>query len=201
LAKAIKQEFTNLPVIMLSSIGDSSKSKYPGLFSAILTKPVKQNQLGKSIQAELKVAKNISVTENKPVKLLDENFAIQYPLQIMVAEDNEVNQKLISRMLTKLGYNFELAVNGIEAIEKIKHKNFDVILMDVQMPEMDGFEATRSIRKSDISQPFIIAMTANAGPDDRDLCISEGMDDYIAKPMKTEGLISVLKAAYKMMKR
>lgn len=104
-------------------------------------------------------------------------------------------------MLSKLGYDFAMAETGFEVLQKLKEQDFNVILMDVQMPEMDGFETTRSIRNSDRKlQPFIIAMTANAGPDDRDLCISEGMDDYIAKPMKAEGLIAVLKAAHKMMK-
>jgi signal transduction histidine kinase/ligand-binding sensor domain-containing protein/DNA-binding response OmpR family regulator len=199
-ATAVKAKYAQLPIIMLSSIGDGSKTKYPGLFSAILTKPVKQNQLGKSIQAELRGYGNTPEIEPKAVKLLDEKFAAEFPLHILVAEDNLVNQKLISRMLNKLGYEFALAENGLEVLQKLDEQDFNVILMDIQMPEMDGFEATRSIRESNRKlQPFIIAMTANAGPDDRDLCISEGMDDYIAKPMKPDGLITVLKAAYKMM--
>ncbi|MDN5284942.1 MAG: rcsC 4 [Mucilaginibacter sp.] len=201
LARVIKNTYNNLPVIMLSSIGDGSKKKYPGLFSAILTKPVKQQQLGKSIQAELQNLKPVSFIESKPSKLFDESFALQFPLRILVAEDNQINQKLIDRMLIKLGYTFELVQNGHEALDKLKLTPFDVIFMDVQMPEMDGFETTRHIRKYAFKQPFIIAMTANAGPDDRDLCISEGMDDYIAKPMKIENLIHVLKAAYKMLKK
>jgi signal transduction histidine kinase/ligand-binding sensor domain-containing protein/DNA-binding response OmpR family regulator len=199
-ATAIKARYKSLPIIVLSSIGDSSKAKYPGLFATILTKPVKQNQLGKSIQVELKGIKSAPAPEYKQVKLLDDKFAAEFPLNILVAEDNLVNQKLISRMLSKLGYEFALAENGLEALQKLDEQEFNVILMDIQMPEMDGFEATRSIRESNRKlQPFIIAMTANAGPDDRDLCISEGMDDYIAKPMKSEGLIAVLKAAHKMM--
>jgi signal transduction histidine kinase/CheY-like chemotaxis protein/ligand-binding sensor domain-containing protein len=201
LAREIKSTYKDLPVIMLSSIGDGSKKKYPGLFSAILTKPVKQSQLGKSLQAEFQGKIQIPIPETKPDKLLDVNFAKEHPLNILVAEDNTVNQKLISRMLEKLGYEFELAHNGYETLDKLKaNPTFDVIFMDVQMPEMDGFEATRHIRQYAFKQPFIIAMTANAGPDDRDMCISEGMDDYIAKPMKTEALINVLKGAYKMMK-
>nr|WP_184543064.1 hybrid sensor histidine kinase/response regulator [Mucilaginibacter sp. FT3.2]MBB6230327.1 signal transduction histidine kinase/ligand-binding sensor domain-containing protein/DNA-binding response OmpR family regulator [Mucilaginibacter sp. FT3.2] len=201
-ATAIREAYSQLPIIMLSSIGDSSKAKYPGLFSAILTKPVKQNQLGKSIQAELRGIQSTIVPElPKQAKLLDDKFATEFPLNILVAEDNLVNQKLISRMLSKLGYDFALVENGLEVLQKLDAQEFNVILMDVQMPEMDGFEATRSIRESNRKlQPFIIAMTANAGADDRDLCISEGMDDYIAKPMKSEGLIAVLKAAHKMMK-
>jgi CheY-like chemotaxis protein len=199
-AEAAKIKYPQLPIIMLSSIGDSSKVKYPGLFAAILTKPVKLNQLGKSVQAELRSVGKAPAPEPKAVKLLDSNFAVEYPLNILVAEDNQVNQKLISRMLSKLGYEFAMVENGLEVLKKLDDQEFNVILMDVQMPEMDGFEATRSIRESNRKlQPFIIAMTANAGPDDRDMCIAEGMDDYIAKPMKSEGLIAVLKAAHKMM--
>jgi len=199
-AAAVKAKYPQLPVIMLSSIGDSSKVKYPGLFAAILTKPVKLNQLGKSVQAQLRSIGNAPASEPKAAKLLDSNFAAEYPLNILVAEDNQVNQKLISRMLSKLGYEFAMVENGLEVLKKLDEHDFNVILMDVQMPEMDGFEATRSIRESERKlQPFIIAMTANAGPDDRDMCIAEGMDDYIAKPMKSEGLIAVLKAAHKMM--
>ncbi|WP_183559081.1 hybrid sensor histidine kinase/response regulator [Mucilaginibacter sp. SP1R1] len=200
LARTIKANYQNMPVIMLSSIGDGSKKKYPGLFSAILTKPVKQNQLGKSIQAELQNLKPAAFIENKSSKLLEDSFATQFPLKILIAEDNLINQKLIDRMLTKLGYNFEMAHNGHEALDKLKLVSFDVIFMDVQMPEMDGFEATRHIRKYAFKQPFIVAMTANAGPDDRELCLSEGMDDYLAKPMKTEALIAALKTAYKAVK-
>jgi signal transduction histidine kinase/CheY-like chemotaxis protein/ligand-binding sensor domain-containing protein len=199
-AEAAKIKYPQLPIIMLSSIGDSSKVRYPGLFAAILTKPVKLNQLGKSVQAELRSVGKAPAPEPKAVKLLDCNFAVEYPLNILVAEDNQVNQKLISRMLSKLGYEFAMVENGLEVLKKLDEQEFNVILMDVQMPEMDGFEATRSIRESNRKlQPFIIAMTANAGPDDRDMCIAEGMDDYIAKPMKSEGLIAVLKAAHKMM--
>ncbi|PWK79377.1 signal transduction histidine kinase [Mucilaginibacter oryzae] len=202
LARAIKEKYSALPVIMLSSIGDGSKRKYPGLFSSILTKPVKQAQLGKSIQAEFQGKAVAPSAGDKTDKLFDAGFAGAHPLNILVAEDNVINQKLISRMLEKLGYHFTLAQNGYEALEKLKaDPNFDVVFMDVQMPEMDGFEATRHIRQYAFKQPFIIAMTANAGPDDRDLCIAEGMDDYVAKPMKTEALINVLRAAYKMMKR
>ncbi|WPU91979.1 two-component regulator propeller domain-containing protein [Mucilaginibacter sabulilitoris] len=196
LARAIKNNYKGLPVIMLSSVGDGSKKKYPGLFSAILTKPVKQNQLGKSIQTELQNLKPVSFNEDKSSGVFDEKFSIQYPLRILVAEDNQVNQKLIDRMLTKLGYDFKMAQNGHEALDRLKLIPFDVIFMDIQMPEMDGFEATRHIRKYAFKQPYIIAMTANAGPDDRDLCLSEGMDDYIAKPMKTDTLVEILKKAF-----
>ncbi|MDN3547705.1 hybrid sensor histidine kinase/response regulator [Mucilaginibacter aquaedulcis] len=197
LTRAIKRNYKDLPVIMLSSIGDGSKKKYPQLFSAILTKPVKQSHLGKSIQAEFHDHPQVVFHENnKPSKPFQQNFATEHPMRILIAEDNEVNQKLIDHMLTRLGYEFTIVQNGLEALDKLKLTPFDLIFMDVQMPEMDGFEATRYIRKYAFKQPYIIAMTANAGPDDRELCLSEGMDDYIAKPMKTEALVSVMKNAY-----
>ena len=196
LARAMKRNYKNLPVIMLSSIGDGSKKKYPGLFSAILTKPVKQNQLGKSIQAEFQNQPASIFPESKSPKLFDADFATDFPMRILVAEDNLINQKLVDRMLTKLGYQFIMAQNGLEALNKLKLNPVDVIFMDVQMPEMDGFEATRHIRKYAFKQPYIIAMTANAGPEDRELCLIEGMDDYIAKPMKTEDMVAILKRAY-----
>ncbi|MGN8068742.1 two-component regulator propeller domain-containing protein [Mucilaginibacter sp. 22184] len=201
LARAIKRNYKNLPVIMLSSIGDGSKKKYPGLFSAILTKPVKQNQLGKSIQAEFQNQPATAATEPRSPKLFDEDFATEFPMRILVAEDNLINQKLVDKMLTKLGYKFIMAPNGLEALNKLKLNPVDVIFMDVQMPEMDGFEATRHIRKYAFKQPYIIAMTANAGPEDRELCLAEGMDDYIAKPMKTEDLVAILKKAYEAVKK
>jgi signal transduction histidine kinase/ligand-binding sensor domain-containing protein/DNA-binding response OmpR family regulator len=196
LARAIKRSYKNLPVIMLSSIGDGSKRKYPGLFSTILTKPIKQNQLGKSIQAEFQNQPTTLFTEPKSSKSFDEGFAADYPLRILIAEDNQINQKLVDRMLSKLGYKFIIAQNGLEALNKLKLNPFDVIFMDVQMPEMDGFEATNHIRKYAFKQPYIIAMTANAGPEDRELCLSQGMDDYIAKPMKTDDLVAILKRAH-----
>jgi len=196
LALEIKNRPNPVPVILLSSIGDTSRKKYPGLFSAILIKPVKQNQLLKSIVAELGDRREMVRVDEKQSNILDPGFALQYPMDILVAEDNPINQKLIERILSKLGYDADLTQNGYEVLLKITEKQYDLILMDIQMPEMDGLEATRSIRKLSIRQPFIVAMTANALSEDRDICISQGMDSYISKPMKLEVLISILKEAY-----
>ena len=114
------------------------------------------------------------------------------PLRILLAEDLLVNQKLALRLLEQMGYRADVASNGIEAIESIERQPYDVILMDVQMPEMDGLEATRQIRKKDLSQPFIIAMTANAMAGDREICLEAGMDLYISKPIRVPELITVL---------
>jgi CheY-like chemotaxis protein len=190
-----------VPVIILSSIGDMSRKKYPGLFSAILIKPAKQSQLLKSIYNELGDRKEAVPAEEKPNNVLDPDFARQYPLDILIAEDNPVNQMLIQRVLTKLGYQTDLAQNGLEALQKASAKLYEVILMDVQMPEMDGFASTKAIRNLKTEQPYIIAMTANALAEDRDICLSNGMDNYISKPMKLDILVAMLKEVYAIKKQ
>lgn len=139
----------------------------------------------------------VTTAESKsasPFRLSD-TFAKQYPLTILSVDDNPVNQKLIQRALSKLGYHTEMADNGQDAIRKFETTAHDVILMDIQMPILDGLEATKRIRLKSEKQPFIIAMTANALREDRDRCISAGMDDYIAKPMKLEDLVFILERA------
>jgi CheY-like chemotaxis protein len=110
------------------------------------------------------------------------------PLRILVAEDNLVNQKVILLMLRKLGYRADLAATGLEALEALKNQAYDVVLMDVQMPEMDGFEATRLIRQQWLDGPWIIAITAHALDGDKERCLELGMDDYLSKPMQMEML-------------
>lgn len=131
----------------------------------------------------------------KPKGLLNENFAENNPLNILVAEDNIINQKLIIRILSKLGYHPVLAENGREVLLLISQHTFDVILMDIQMPEMDGLEATAAIRNTGSQQPFIAAMTANAMQEDKDECLRIGMNDYLSKPIHIEKLLGVLSAA------
>jgi signal transduction histidine kinase/ligand-binding sensor domain-containing protein/CheY-like chemotaxis protein len=194
LTKLIKSRHAALPVILLSSIGDESKKKHRGLFAAVLNKPVKQQQFSRVLHSVLRPEAEVTLPEDqKPKQLLSEDFAKQYPLRILIAEDNPVNQKLTLRVLSKLGYQqIEIAHNGLEAVEKFDEQFFDVILMDVQMPEMDGLEATRMIRLKQYHQPVIISMTANAMQGDKEECIKAGMDDYISKPVKLEMLVSVL---------
>jgi CheY-like chemotaxis protein len=193
LSQRIKAKYVDLPIILLSSVGDESKKKYPELFAAVLNKPAKQQQLCRVIQSALR--KEVSVTQDiqKSKQILSEEFAVKYPLRILVAEDNPVNQKLALRVLNKLGYKtIDVAKNGVEALEKFTQELYDVILMDIQMPEMDGLEATRHIKKSNSEGPVVIAMTANAMQGDREECMRAGMDDYISKPIKLELLMSIL---------
>jgi signal transduction histidine kinase/CheY-like chemotaxis protein/ligand-binding sensor domain-containing protein len=193
LAQQIKASYPTLPVILLSSIGDESKKKYPDLFHAVLNKPVKQQQLKSVTHSAIRREKETSFAEHKPNQVLSAEFASQFPLRLLIAEDNPVNQKLIVRILNKLGYmDIAMANNGFEAVEKFNELFYDMILMDVQMPEMDGLEATRLIRLKQYHQPVIISMTANAMQGDREECMKAGMDDYISKPVKLEALVTLL---------
>ncbi|MFZ9519619.1 MAG: ATP-binding protein [Silvanigrellaceae bacterium] len=127
------------------------------------------------------------------VQILSSEFAKSYPLRILVAEDNLVNQKLIKGLLAKLGYDAVVVSNGSLVLSELHSASFDLVLMDIQMPEMDGLEATRYIRaNTSIIQPVIVAMTAGALTTDKEACLKVGMNDYIAKPIAIDKLMSVL---------
>ena len=122
-------------------------------------------------------------------RILNDQFAKQYPLSILLAEDNVVNQKVALRMLEKIGYKADIAANGEEAIESLRRQAYDLVLMDEQMPEMDGVTATKKIIKEwGDARPIIIAMTANAMQGDKERYLEAGMDGYISKPVKIERL-------------
>jgi len=139
--------------------------------------------------------KVFSAQEGSKGEIMTGTFAVEYPLNILIAEDNIVNQKLIERILNKLGYQIDIAVDGIQAISLFDQKKHNAILMDVRMPVMDGYETTRVIRQKGVDQPFIIAMTANAMSNDRDECLQYGMNDYIPKPISITDVITKLKIA------
>lgn len=124
---------------------------------------------------------------------LHSDFAGQFPMTILVAEDNKVNQIVIMNTLSRLGYRADLAQNGLEVLDQIQKNDYDVILMDMQMPQMDGLEATRRIRAEHTKYPFIIAMTANALQQDKEKCFEAGMDDYLSKPVILEDLVVLLR--------
>jgi len=193
LAEAVKAKLPLTPIILLAPVGDESKARFPHLISHVLSKPVKVQQLFKLVQTELQQNKETAPEARAEAKTLSDDFAVNYPLHILIAEDNLVNQKLAMRVLNKLGYQPEIVNNGLEAVELLSDKSFDLILMDMLMPEMDGLEATRTIRKNGGEQPYIVAMTANALPEDREMCLQAGMDDYISKPIKLDILVNVLK--------
>ena len=126
-------------------------------------------------------------------------MAARHPLRILLAEDNAVNQKLALRILQQLGYRADLAPTGSRRSSRVERQTYDVVLMDVQMPEMDGLEATRRIGDAvaERRRPRIVAMTANAMPGDREMCLAAGMDDYISKPIHVESLVQALLAVTK----
>jgi GAF domain-containing protein/DNA-binding response OmpR family regulator len=193
LAREIRKLNQSLPLVLFSSLGRREASDNESLFTAYLTKPIKQSQLFDSLAAVFSDVKKIHVNQTAPERFkLDPEFATRHPLRILLAEDLVVNQKLALRLLEQMGYRADIASNGIEAIESVERQAYDVVLMDVQMPEMDGLEATRQIRKKELRQPFIIAMTANAMQGDRDMCLEAGMNFYITKPIRVPELVAGL---------
>jgi len=182
-----------LPIILLTSLGRRELGAEELNFSAYLTKPLKPSALYDALAGVF--ARNLisPKTEPKLKAAMNKEMAKQHPLRILLAEDNAVNQKLALRILEQMGYRADVASNGIEAVESIERQIYDVILMDVQMPEMDGLDATRSIRHlKQVTQPHIIAMTANAMEGDREMCIAAGMNDYVSKPIRVNELVEAL---------
>ena len=193
LTQAIKNIDGQVPIILMCSVLEKSKNQ--DRFNKILIKPIKQNQLFNIIQTEL-LHNSPVIQENTPVKLLSEQFAQKFPMNILIAEDNLINQKLIAKVITKLGFIPIVVNNGNQVLEIINSEFFDVILMDVQMPELDGLETTRVIRRLDVKQPYIIAMTAGAMAEDKADCINAGMNAFISKPISIEGLVMALEKSF-----
>ncbi|HUL94820.1 MAG TPA: GAF domain-containing protein [Usitatibacter sp.] len=199
LARKLRAAAPNLPLVLFSSLGRREVGDDASLFDGYLAKPIHQSGLFDTLAGILAVETSASVV---PVAApsIDAAMAARHPLRILIAEDNVVNQKLALRLLERMGYRADLASNGIEAIESVQRQSYDVILMDVQMPEMDGMEATRRIcaRWPAGARPRIIAMTANAMQGDREQCLAAGMDDYITKPIRVERLVEALGLARAM---
>ncbi len=194
LAKMVVKRYPKLPIILLSSIGAERDNHYAGLFKSILTKPIKENVLCNNILNQFRLSDTTTFLEPKNDKKLFIEFSGRYPLKILIADDNQINQQLAIKVLNKLGYSPDTAGNGQEVIDALKSNDYDMILMDVQMPEIDGLEATRIIRRQQQSktQPIIIAMTANAMQGDEADCLDAGMNDYLSKPIKIDILIAKL---------
>ena len=180
----------SLPVIILISSDKENLKVSDKLFSDCLIKPVKEITLFNALINTL-FKRTIITNKNNDFGL---DFAISYPLNILLAEDNIINQKLVNKILEKMGYKIDIANNGFEAIEAVKNKYYDIILMDIQMPEMSGIEATQYILSnfSESEIPKIIALTANAMQGDREICINAGMVDYITKPISIKILQDTL---------
>ncbi len=199
LAQIIRKKYSKaeLPMVMLTSLGQPLPEFQRELFNAFLTKPVKSSILY-NVLTGLFNANEVHQPITDKQDLFDTTLGQRYPLRILLAEDNLINQKVALRMLERLGYRTDVAANGLEVIEAVLQRPFDVILMDVQMPEMDGVKATIHIREKLISlkQPYIIAMTANALAGDREKYISLGMNDYVSKPVRINELTEALQKSY-----
>jgi signal transduction histidine kinase/DNA-binding response OmpR family regulator/HPt (histidine-containing phosphotransfer) domain-containing protein len=192
-----------LPLLMLTSLGRREAARSAGVgssagpveFAAFLTKPIKPSQLLDvlvSIFAGQPVRVHQRAAEEQPT--LDAQMGKRLPLRILLAEDNATNQKLALRLLARMGYQADVAVTGVEVLEALRRQPYDVVLMDVQMPEMDGLEATRAIHRDwpADQRPYIIAMTANASAQDREEGLAAGMDDYVSKPIRVDELVKAL---------
>ena len=198
-------QWQSLPLVMFTSMGKPESLEVDGIsvqFSAFINKPIKQSQLYNTLIQVLNETPSNSPVKYEPnprskKSLIDADMAKRIPLRILLAEDNIVNQKVALRILDRMGYRADVANNGLEVLEALHRLSYDVILMDVQMPEMDGLEATRQICQKyadrlHLNKPRIIAMTANAMQGDREICLAAGMDDYITKPIRLEELIKAL---------
>jgi CheY-like chemotaxis protein len=182
-----------IPVLILSSVG--ARERRSDAVAKELIKPVKPSALLDAVVTVLApdaVARPGAAPDHEHGPVLP---GVEHPLRILVAEDNAVNVKLALRLLGRIGYTADVAENGFEVLEALEREPYDVVLMDVQMPEMDGLEATRRIRRQWPDRPLrIIAMTANAMGGDREMCLAAGMDDYISKPIRPEVLNEALAA-------
>jgi CheY-like chemotaxis protein len=194
LARRIRLRHRELPLVLFSSLGRREAGDTEALFDAYLAKPIRQSHLFDTLVgllAKEPAAPAAAATPAKP--MFDAEMAARHPLRILLAEDNVVNQKLAMRLLQQMGYRADLASNGIEAVESVQRQGYDVVLMDVQMPELDGLDATRRIcALLGDKRPRIVAMTANAMQGDREMCLEAGMDDYLTKPIRVDRLVEVL---------
>jgi PAS domain S-box-containing protein len=196
LAMEIKADPTisSMKLILLTSLGihDKTELEHAGI-EATLTKPVRQSDLYDAIMRVMKRSPELPAAASVQTEAAaDQEFG---HIRILVAEDNIVNQKVAKRMLEKVGCMADVVADGLEAVQALAHVPYDIVFMDCQMPEMDGFEATRQIRNREGNgkHTVIVAMTANALQGDRERCLQAGMDDYVSKPVRQADLVTVLK--------
>jgi signal transduction histidine kinase/HPt (histidine-containing phosphotransfer) domain-containing protein len=188
-----------VPLVLLTSLADRKDDleSAGGSFAACLAKPVKHAQLRDAlVRAVSGVAADTKPATFRPA---EGTLADRYPIRFLLAEDNAVNQKVALRLLQQFGYLADVAHNGAEAVSAVSTRPYDIIFMDVQMPEMDGLQATRRIREfeqvpgaNQMQRHIIIAMTANAMVGDRERCIAAGMDDYLPKPVRPDALRTMI---------
>jgi PAS domain S-box-containing protein len=185
-----------MPLILLTSLGHRLEDTESARFAACLTKPIKASQLYDALMGAIDASgAHRSAAAGRPK--IDAGMAARLPLRLLLAEDNAVNQKVALLTLARLGYRADVAANGLEVLDALARQTYDVVLMDVQMPELDGLETTRRICATlpRAERPRIVAMTANAMQGDRDQCLAAGMDDYISKPVHVDDLVRALERA------
>ena len=200
LARSLKAQRPTLPLVLYTSLGGAEAAD--PIFAGVLAKPVKQSQLFDMLVSVLTTTTLGDAVQNPIANGAEVGAKLgdRHPLRILLAEDNTINQQIALLTLESMGYRADVAANGVEAVEAVRRFPYDIVLMDVQMPEMDGLEATRQIRARPIPpergvQPIrIVAMTANAMHGDREACLAAGMDDYLAKPIRREELAAALSA-------
>jgi two-component system, sensor histidine kinase and response regulator len=192
LAREISKQ-TNLPLVLLSSTGQLLTREDAVLFKSQVPKPIRQSAL---LNALLRIAGVRDLQAPKiSEKQFDSGLAEKRPLRILLAEDNAINQKVALNMLSRLGYTAELAVNGLRVLDALSKADYDLIFMDVQMPEMDGVETTQIIHENfRAKRPFIVALTAEALEGDRERFLSLGFDGYLSKPLQTNALQDLLRS-------
>ena len=202
LAKALSaiKPRSALPLVLLSSVSREELRRFNSeeVFDVILCKPVRQSALLDALQTTLASEEPIAAETPAIDRELDPTLGHRHPLRILVAEDNLVNRKLITRLLERLNYSPMLVDNGFACLEALRRGSYDVVLMDCQMPEMDGYEATVNIRSGGTgvrNQKIpIVALTASAMVGDRERCVAAGMDDYLTKPIQAPAIIRILEA-------
>ena len=191
----------SVPLIMLTSLGRREVGVPGDLFAAHLNKPIKASQLYDAALTVLARSTPVLLRRRASDAQSQPEMAGQFPLHILLAEDNTINQQVALHMLAQLGYRADLAANGLEVLDALRRQEYDMVLMDIQMPEMDGDEATRQIRAELLGsvepqrQPRIVALTAHAMGGDRERFLASGMDDYLSKPLRMTQLQEVLRRA------
>ena len=175
----------DFPIVFTGKLGNVQVGEKGDDHTHTLLKPFKLSNVKKRVLE----ATGLGATRVKKVTKDSVKLGEQMPLRILMAEDNTVNQKVANRLFSKLGYEIAMAQNGLEAVNMIAEEYYDLVFMDIQMPEMDGLEATKEIiNRWGVKRPRIIALTANAMREDRENCIQAGMDDYLTKPFKPQDL-------------
>lgn len=199
LAKEIRlsRAASALPLVLLTSLGRRESGAASTMFAANLSKPIKPSHLYNALIGIFHAGAMEGEQERPDHPHFDSHLAERFPLRILLAEDHLINQRLALQMLKKMGYRADLAANGLEVLQALERRPYDVILMDVQMPEMDGLAATRRICELWPSgkRPRIIAMTASVMQGDREACLAAGMDDYVGKPIQIKELETALVVA------